>query len=399
MCAKNFDVIVAGSGPAGSTASTLLAQAGHSVLMLERDQHPRFHIGESLLPLSEPIFQRLGVTLEEGEYLPKGGAEFINESTDMRARFPLAAAHQPYQVERSKFDLLMVENAVENGVVLHQHESVQSVNINPTEVAVDTNKEQYTGRYFIDATGRSALMGRKLKSVERIANLGRYALYAHYSQASSETAKSLFKSGDIKILLVDIGWIWVIPLVGGRLSVGLVVHDSVKPKKKGAKLFEQYVSDSVLLGELLINAHQEAEVRAEADFSFYNAKRYGNRFACCGDASGFLDPVFSSGVLLAVTSAERVADRLSTALNEGEEGMGDLHSAGDADYMLGLNSMLLFIERFYHNDLVGRLLFEANRNEKVKADIMGLLGGDLWTGSNDFQKKLLESRQSTSAIL
>ena len=398
MEVNEHDVIVVGSGPAGATASTLLAQQGHSVLMIERDQHPKFHIGESLLPFSAPIFDRLGVEWKEGQYLPKGGAEFINEAAGYAARFPLALTYQPYQVERSKFDLMMVENAQQHGVVVHQNEAVESVDIDAEGVGVTTEKAHYSARYMIDATGRDAMMGRKSRSIERIANLGRFALYTHYKKADSDSAKAMYACGDIKVFLVDIGWIWVIPLVDNRLSIGLVVHDSVKPEKKGEALFEQYLNQSDFLPTLLKGAIKETSVRVEADFSFYNNKRYGERFACCGDASGFLDPIFSSGVLLAVTSAERVADRVDWALKENRETEADLHREDDEDYLLGLNSMLLFVGRFYNNDLVKRLLLEANRNKNVKDDIMGLLGGDLWTGTNTFQEKLLSSRQAQKVV-
>ena len=115
MNQHDYDVIVVGSGPAGSTASTLLAQNGHHVLVLEKDQHPRFHIGESLLPMSAPIFDRLGIKWEPEKFLPKGGAEFIDEKSGRIASFPLAGIYQPYQVERAKFDKMMIDNAVETG--------------------------------------------------------------------------------------------------------------------------------------------------------------------------------------------------------------------------------------------------------------------------------------------
>ena len=398
MAVNEYDVVVVGSGPAGATASTLLAQQGHAVLMIERDQHPRFHIGESLLPFSAPIFDRLGIEWGAGQYLPKGGAEFINEKAGFAAQFPLALTHQPYQVERSKFDLMMVENAITQGVTVQQREAVEAVEFNDDSVSVSTDKAHYTARYLIDATGRDAMLGRKYRSIERISDLGRFALYTHYKDADSKTAKAMYECGDIKVFLVDIGWIWVIPLVGNRLSIGLVVHDSVKPEKKGDALFEHYINQSDFIPVLLEGAQREAPVRVEADFSFYNTKRYGARFACCGDASGFLDPIFSSGVLLAVTSAERVADRIDYALKKNREHEADLHAQDDADYLLGLNSMLLFVGRFYNHDLVKRLLLEANRNEDVKNDIMGLLGGDLWTGNNAFQEKLLTSRQAQKVV-
>jgi len=389
-----FDVIVAGGGPAGTTAATLLAQYGHKVLLLDRDQHPRFHIGESMLPMSEPVFKRLGVDWETGAYQRKNGAEFIDESEGLRVRFPLASQHQPYQVERSKFDHMMIENACKQGVEVHQLEVVKDISCAQDKVSVRTDKAEYSGRYLIDATGRSAMMGRRKKSIQRIDNLGKFSLYTHFYSVDAQAADSLYETGDVKIIIVDIGWIWAIPMVGRRLSVGLVVQKDIDASERKSSLFDQYLADSQLLTDVLQGAKREFDIRAEADFSFVNTSRHGLRYACCGDSGGFLDPVFSSGVFLAVKTAEMVADRLHIALLAGKEDDPELHSIDDADYTLGFNSMRMFVERFYHARLVQNLFSVSKKSEELKEDILGLLGGNLWTGKNEFQKKLLKSRQA-----
>lgn len=390
----DYDVIVAGGGPAGTTASTLLAQQGHKVLLVDRDQHPRFHIGESMLPMSEPIFKRLGVAWNIDEYQRKNGAEFIDESENLRIRFPLASQHQPYQVERAKFDHMMIKNAADKGVEVHQLEVVKDVICEASKVSVRTDKATYSAKYLIDATGRSAMMGRRKKSIQRIDNLGKFSLYSHYHGVDAEAANSLYETGDVKIIIVDIGWIWVIPMAGRRLSVGLVVQKDIAASERKPALFEKYLAASALLTAALYRAEKEFDVRAEADFSFVNKSRHGLRYACCGDSGGFLDPVFSSGVFFAVKTAEMVADRLHMALLNGTEDDSDLHSEDDDNYELGFNSMRMFVERFYHARLVQNLFSVSDRNEELKEDILGLLGGDLWTGNNDFQKKLLKSRQA-----
>ena len=394
MGAPDYDVIVAGCGPAGSTVATLLAQQRHKVLVIERSRHPRFHIGESMLPLSTPVFDRLGIEWDSTHYLPKNGAEFIDEGSGKQVRFSLNGCYQPYQVERACFDQLLADNAVRHGATLQQEESVKTVDIDTDGVQVTTDQGRYCARYLIDATGRSTLMGRKLAGIERIENLGRFALYTHYRHATAGAARDLYASGDIKVLLLDIGWIWIIPLTGNRLSVGLVVQQSIDRSRRGEALFEHYVSASPCLTELLAGAERETPVRAEADFSFTNTRRHGQRYACCGDAAGFLDPIFSSGVFLAVTGAERVADRLHPALVAGTEGDPTLHVADDGDHKLAFRSMQLFVERFYRYDMVHHLFFEADRSEAIKDDITALLSGDLWRDGNEFQRMLLEGRQS-----
>ncbi|MDQ6993873.1 MAG: NAD(P)/FAD-dependent oxidoreductase [Mariprofundus sp.] len=389
-----FDVIIAGGGPAGTTASTLLAQQGHRVLLIDRDLHPRFHIGESMLPMAEPVFERLGIMWDKQHYLPKNGAEFIDEAGGVSVRFPLAGEHQPYQVERASFDLMMINNAEKHGVIVHQQETIKEFNCSPDEVSIRTDKARYKGRYLIDATGRSAMTGRHNGSIDRIENLGKFSLYTHYSKVDSDTATPLFNSGDVKIISVDIGWLWVIPLAGRRLSVGLVVQKEIAPADRDPSLFERYMANSPLLTAVLQGAQRDFDIRAEADFSFTNSSRHGVRYACCGDASGFLDPVFSSGVFLAIKTAEAVADRLHQALIEGNEGASDLHYQGDEEYRIGFDSMRLFVERFYHSGLVRNLFSVSDRSEELKKDIMGLLAGDLWSGNNAFQHKLLHSRQA-----
>jgi flavin-dependent dehydrogenase len=391
---SDYSVIVAGGGPAGATASILLAQHGHSVLLIDRDKHPRFHIGESMLPMSVPVFRRLGIDWKCGDFLPKNGAEFIDEASGGSIRFPLAGQHQPYQVERAKFDHMMLESAQAHGVEVHQQESVKDVEFRENTVAVLTNKAQYSARYLIDATGRSAMMGRQNRAIQRIDNLGRFSLYTHYREVNSPEADPIFDTGDVKIIVLDIGWFWVIPMTGRRLSVGLVVQKEAGVKERGANLFERYLAASPMLTSLLNGALQAFDIKAEADFSFSNTARHGIRYACCGDSAGFLDPVFSSGVFLAVKSAEMVADRLHEALIEGREGDEGIHAVDDEDYLVGFNSMRLFVERFYHAGLLHNLFFVAERNPEMKEDIQGLLSGDLWTDNNDFQKKLLRSRQA-----
>ncbi|WKJ92571.1 NAD(P)/FAD-dependent oxidoreductase [Methylomonas montana] len=392
----DYDVVVVGGGPAGSTAATLLAQYGHKILLLESDRHPRFHIGESMLPFSEPVIQRLGIDWSAGN-LAKSGAVFIDETTEQRMYFPLSVHRKTYQIERGPFDQLLFENAAKHGVETHQEEKVLDVSCQPQGVDIVSDKGQYRCRYLIDATGRSALTGRKGKAIQRIENLGKFAVYSHFQNIQpGEEADDLFRSGNIYVPVVDIGWIWVIPLSGRRLSVGLVVQKD-RPRDCDAEaLLRRYLAASPILNRLLAGAEQSAPVRVEADFSYTNQSRYGSRYACCGDAAGFLDPVFSSGVFLAFTSAARVADRVHQGLAEGREADPELHAEDDQNYLLGFNTMRLFVERFYQSNIVHNLFFEADRDPDLKAQIAQLLAGDLWVDNNTLQQSLLAGRRNVS---
>lgn len=386
-----YDVIIAGSGPAGSTAATLLAQYGYQVLMLDKESHPRFHIGESMLPMTAPIMKRLKIDWTENN-LPKGGAAFIDEKQGKRSYFPFQGKYKTFQVERSVFDERLFKNAIKQGVTAHQQEKVIGVNCHDNEVIVNTDKSHYQARYFIDASGRNAIMGNKKKSITKLKSLGKFALYQHYQLDDNAITAALFASGNIEILLTELGWFWCIPLTKQRLSVGLVVQKQPPENLKGLDLFNHSLKTSPRLNELLHNAKLLSDFKLEADFSYLNEQRYGQRYACCGDAAGFLDPVFSSGFFFAVKTAEMIADQLHLGLKENREADINLHDKTDALYQIGFQSMYLMIERFYCSNLVKNLFFEAERAPHIKEEIVALLAGDLWTENNSFQQGLLSGR-------
>lgn len=393
----DFDVIIAGGGPAGSTAATLLVQQGHRVLLLEKGQHPRFHIGESMLPYSEPVIQRLGLDWSQGNVF-KAGAVFIDEAIDQRMFFQLSGEHRAYQVERSVFDRQLFDNASRQGATTRQHCPVEALTIDPEQVQVQTPDGPFSGRYLVDATGRAALLGRQHRSLQRLHQLGAFALYSHFEPVVGTQADQLFESGNIWILMVDIGWLWVIPLAGRRVSVGLVVRGRKPEDMTTEALFQRYLSRSPLLLRLLAEARQCWPARSEANFSYLNHKRYGIRYISIGDAAGFLDPVFSSGVFLALTGAARAADRIHWGLCQGCEDDPDLHRSDDPDHSLGFNTMYAFVERFYQSDLIHNVFFEAHRDARIKQAISELLAGNLWSAANPWQQTLLKGRFKPDAV-
>ncbi|NOQ35506.1 MAG: pyridine nucleotide-disulfide oxidoreductase, partial [Methylococcaceae bacterium] len=323
-----------------------------------------------------------------------GGAEFIDEKTGRRTFFPFEGKYKTFQVERSVFDQRLFENAIKHGVETHEQEKVTHVDCNDNEVIIETDKASYQGRYFIDATGRNAIMGRSQQTINKLDKLGKFALYKHYKLADNLTTQALFETGNIEILLTELGWFWCIPLTNQRLSVGLVVQKDAPSNLKGTDLFNHYASASPRLTELLKGAELLADVRTEADFSYFNEQRHGVRYACCGDAAGFLDPVFSSGFFFAVKTAEMVADRLHQGFEEQREAEAGLHNSSDEIYQTGFQTMYLMIERFYRSNLVHNLFFEAERAPRVKEEIVAILAGDLWTEDNNFQQGLLTGRNN-----
>ncbi len=387
-----FDVIIVGGGPAGSTAANLLAQDGWRVLVLEREAFPRFHVGESLLPGQIPLYRRLGVELDDCEYLCKRGAEFIDEASGDHATFlfcdglPGTPAHA-WQVERSKFDHMLLSLARAAGATVHERECCEKVELDSAGVLVVSNRTSYRARYFVDATGQSAFLARTRRTIEPYHGFGRAAAFCHFSGVCERVQRDIEPQGNIKVLMLEDGWAWAIPLRKDKLSIGVVKARGVV--NESALL--QVVRSSPLLQQLL-SGTTRGPIQQIGNYSFRNASSHGTRFACVGDAACFLDPVFSSGVTLAMVGASLVTDTLTRALADECEDAPELMSDVSSDMQRAYQCFTSLIHRFYHRKIVHNLFFSPDPDPLMRRGLISLLAGDVWRTDNPFHDLLLRAR-------
>ncbi len=388
---ERCDVVVIGAGPAGSTAAALLAEQGHRVVVLEKEQFPRFHIGESLLPAGLPVLDRLGVETPPSAFVHKRGAEFVCEASQRSQQFPFAAAlpgcpDHAWHVERSVFDTVLRDRALAAGADVRHGETVVDIDIGDT-VRVATRTAGLVARFLVDASGQSRLMARRRAAMQPYTRFGTSAVFTHYAGLSDAAHDELAPHFDIRIMLREEGWGWVIPLPQRRLSVGMV--------SKG-KLTREELDAGLLSGPLvrrLTAGAERLETRVVGNFSYQNRQPIGARYGAIGDAACFLDPVFSSGVTLALRGAEALADAVGPALAAGGEADPALLETTQAGMDRAFRTFANLIDRFYNSRFAELMFLERSTAEDLRRGVMSVLAGDVWRRGNAFQDMLLAARR------
>jgi flavin-dependent dehydrogenase len=382
------DVLVMGGGPAGSTAAALLAEKGHRVTLLEKARHPRFHIGESLLPANLPLLDRLGVRAEVAAIgMVKHGAEFVSPWHTHQQTFEFADAWDKsmpsaYQVRRSEFDEILIRNAAQKGAEVIEGCRVREVSFLPDDGGAvveaehdDGRSETWRCRFLVDATGRDTLLGNRLKAKQRNPKHNSSALYGHFSGARRHPGRM---AGHITIFWFEHGWFWFIPLADGTTSVGAVTwpHRLKARDKPIREFFFDQIALCPALAERLKHAELVSDVEATGNFSYACDHSHGATYLLLGDAYAFVDPVFSSGVMLAMNSAFAGADAIDVCLREPRHAARALKRF-DQVMAHGPREFSWFIYRVTNPTM--RDLFMSPRNVfRVKEALLSVLAGDIF---------------------
>ncbi|HEX4638619.1 MAG TPA: NAD(P)/FAD-dependent oxidoreductase [Chthoniobacterales bacterium] len=321
-----YDVAIIGGGPAGSTAATLLAKAGRRVVVFEREKFPRFHIGESLLPFSMQAFDRLGIREKlDATFIPKYGGEIMSACGTRGVKFYFkdgfrSKRDRAYQVTRSEFDKVLLDHSRENGAEVREETEVTKIDFRKDRIQIEIadgggGRSTIDARYLLDCSGRQTMLGGLFKVKETYENLQKFSVFAHYEKVDRLPGK------DATLIRMVRGldrWFWLIPLTDTRTSVGVVMDTATfrKEKLSPEAALEKFIAEQPLMTERMKNAVRVSPVYSAGDYSYRNRQLVGDRWLMVGDAAGFIDPVFSSGVFLAIMSAEKAADALDEVLSD-----------------------------------------------------------------------------------
>jgi flavin-dependent dehydrogenase len=374
-----YDVAIIGGGPAGSTAATILARHGRKVVVLERERFPRFHIGESLLPYSMTTFERLGVQEKlKGICMEKIGGEVASSCGTRKVRFYFRtgfklAQTKSYQVKRADFDKLLLDHSAEAGAEVREETPVEKVDFSEDGATVQLKSGgSVSARYVIDCSGRNSIIGNQFKLRKPYESLRKFSVFAHYEDVPLRDREELnltrlIRGGDF--------WFWMIAVSETRVSVG-VVTDVAKfreLKLTPEEAIEHFILSSPEMRERMAGARRVSQVYSISDYSYVNSRLAGPRWMLAGDAAGFIDPIFSTGVFIAILSGEQCADALHEILDK--PGRRDHIFRAYEKQLIGvMRKYLRFVEAWYRPEFIEIFTNPVERLSVVAAVNAALAG-------------------------
>ena len=391
MSTNKFDVIVMGGGPAGSSVAGILAREGRQVILFEKEIFPRHHIGESLMTDTYWTFRRLGLLekLKESPFVRKYSVQFANSAgKESRPFYFFEAVHHEsavtWQVTRAQFDHLLLNHAAEQGATVHQGVLVKQVLFDGdravgVEVQMqDGTRQKFYANVVVDATGQTAMLSNKFRWRVRDPNLKKAVLYSYFKGAHREPD---LNGGATLVLRTEQGsngWFWYIPLENDITSVGIVADPEYLLKNRGqdlAKIFQEEIDKCEPCRKRVAEGERVDKIYSILDYSYRSKQNAGNGFILIGDAYGFLDPIYSSGVLLALKMAELAADAIHDAFNH-----DDFSAARLGQYQAkldrGIESMRKLVYAFYNEGFSFSGFLRKYPEERTH--IINLLIGDVF---------------------
>ena len=383
----DYDVCVIGGGPAGSAAAAALSRRGHRVLVLEREQFPRFHIGESQLPWINEVLGKIGAedaVAAEG-FVKKWGANFTtaNGETDQYADFSQACEvprPRTYQVPRARFDQILLEHAARCGASVLHRCIAKNVAFDPDGVTVTHADAEGTEKSVrvaavVDASGRTGFMAKRFGERRPDPLLRNISVHRQYIGIPRNEGR---RAGDIRMVIRrDRGWFWFIPINDTVISVGAVVPRTVYStcaKPTPEETLAYFLTETPAAAHLVAHATPVTPARFEADYSYLHSRHAGDRFIVAGDAGAFLDPIFSTGVLLAMQSGIEAAEAISKGLQD-----GDLRARRFVAYERRLVRRYRHFRRFavgFYDPAFRDLFFSRSSRFGIYEAVLSVLGGN-----------------------